>query len=376
MASEKPKDRREEVSIQLLQARLALMADDLDTAGMRLDAARKVADAAGLAGPALAALAAFRYARGEIRQAEADASEALQRGGAPEALLTLCRCQLLAGKALTAAARIESALDACGDRILEAELRALLVQARTCAGRGTAAREQSALALQAAAHTGSPATTARAALAAAAADFATEDYEASVEHAAAAQSAFDRCGSRTGLGRAAIALGEAHSAAGDPARAVQYFDLAAASPVTPELAVLLPLARAENLLRTGRGADARALFHTALEGLGSKWPDVALIGRVYAGLADCRARTGDREGAVRNYARAFKALRDAELALPFALARASWAALLSTSPGTRDEAREAAAIALEAASALLTAGARGAEARAREAAEKLRKIAE
>ncbi len=376
MAAEKPKERREEVAVQLLQARLALMADDLNTAGLRLDAARHGADAAGLAGPALAILAAFRFAKGDVRQAEADAAEALERGGAPEALLTLSRCHLLVGRALTAAARIESALDGCGDRILEAELRALLVHARSAAGRGVSAREQSALALQAAAHTGSPATTARAALAASAADFAAEDYEAAVEHAAAAQSAFDRCGSRSGLGRAAIALGEAHSAAGDPARANQYFDLAASAPASPELSVLLPLVRAENLLRTGRGADARALFHTALEGLGAKWPDAALIGRVYAGLADCRARTGDREGAIRNYARAFKALRDTELALPFALARAAWAGLIAASPGSREEAREAAGVALEAASALQTAGARGAEARAREAAEKLRKIGE
>ncbi|MEK7470131.1 MAG: protein kinase [Planctomycetota bacterium] len=376
MAGDKPKDKRDEVSSQLLLAKLAMMADDLATAGMRLESARHGADAAGLAGPALAGLAAFRFAKGELRQAEADATEALERGGAPEALLTLARCQLLQGRALTAAARVESALEGCGDRVLEAELRALLVQARTAAGRGTAAREQSALALQSCAHAGAPATTARAALAAAGADFAAEDYDAAREHAAAAQAAFDRCGSRSGLARAAIALGEAHSALGDPARASQYFDLAAASSNTPELAGLLPAARAENSLRAGRAAEARAHFHAALEHLGHKWPDAGLIGRVYSGLADCRAANGDREGALRNYARAVKTLRDSELALPFALVRASWAALLASSPGTRDEAREAAEIATEAASTLQAAGARTAEARAREVASKLRAMAE
>ncbi|KAF0245488.1 MAG: hypothetical protein FD180_1607, partial [Planctomycetota bacterium] len=211
---------------------------------------------------------------------------------------------------------------------------------------------------------------------AAGADFAAEDYEAAREHAAAAQAAFDRCGSRTGLARAAIALGEAHSALGDPVRATQYFDLAAASATTPELVGLLPAVRAENSLRAGRTSEARAFFHTALEHLGHKWPDTGLIGRVYAGLADCRAANGDREGALRNYARAVKTLRDSELALPFAMVRASWAALLASFPGTRDEAREAAEIATEAASTLQSAGARAAEARARDVALKLRAIAE
>ncbi|MCC6738395.1 MAG: AAA family ATPase, partial [Planctomycetia bacterium] len=372
MAAEKPKDRRDEVAVRILQARLALMADDLDTAGMRLEAARQGADAAGLAGPALAALADYRFTRGDLRQAEADAAEALERGGAPEALLTLARCQLLQGKALTVAARLESAIESCGDRILEAELRALLVHSRVGAARGPAAREQAALALQAAAHTGAPATTARAALAAAAADFAAEDYDASVEHAAAAQAAFDRCGSRSGLARAAIALGEAHSASGDPARASQYFDLAAPAATSPELAVLLNVARAENALRAGRQAEARPVFHAALESLGPRRPDPGLVGRVYHGLAECRARNGDREGAARNFARAFKALRESELALPFAHARAAWAAVVASSPGTREEAREAAEAAEEAAAALQAAGARAAEARAREAAGKLR----
>ncbi|MCE9582444.1 MAG: hypothetical protein K8T20_08130, partial [Planctomycetes bacterium] len=132
----------------------------------------------------------------------------------------------------------------------------------------------------------------------------------------------------------------------------------------------------ESALRSGKAIESRAAFHVALEYLGRRWPDTALVGRVYTGLADVHILNKDRDAALRNFARAFKTLRDAELALPFALARASWAALLAEFPGSKEEAREAAEIAAEAATTLQGAGAKAAEARARDAAERLRKFAE
>jgi tetratricopeptide (TPR) repeat protein/tRNA A-37 threonylcarbamoyl transferase component Bud32 len=375
VARERAKDAREQAGVALVAARLALAGDDLDGAGGRLEEARRGAEPAGLAGPVLSALAEWRFVRGEVRQAEAHASEALERGGAPEAVLVVARCRMLHGKALIAAARLESALEGCDDRVFEAEARALLAVARSFAARGAAAREQAGVAVELAAAAGAPFAHARARLAAADAALAAEDAGAARLHAAKAQELFDAVSSRSGLARAALSLAEAHLAGGDSVRASSYLDLAVPGAISPELAGRHAVARAELILRLGRLNDSRAAFHDALKLLGDRWPDPVLVGRVYTGLAAVHTAGGNRDGALRNCARAFKTLRDTELALPFALARAQWAAILARGPAiAASEAREAAQVAAEAAEALRQAGAAVAEARAREAAERLAKL--
>jgi tetratricopeptide (TPR) repeat protein len=319
----------------------------------------------------LAALAEFRALSGDVRQAQADATEALERGGAPDAMLTLARTLLCGGKALAAAARLDDAVENSSDRMFEAEARALLAVARSAAGRGAAAREQADLALQAAAATGAPAVQARAALAAAAVALAAENPASARDHAARASQLYDALGQRSGVARAQLALADGWAAEGEATRALQHADLAAAGSLLPELAALLPIVRGEALTRAGKLAEARASFHAALEKLGKAWRDDALVGRVYAGLAAVHTANKDRDAALRNFARAVKALRDTELALPFSLVRAAWASFLATAPLTRDAAREGAEVALEAAAALRDAGAARAESRAREAAAAL-----
>ncbi|MBI2919807.1 MAG: protein kinase [Planctomycetes bacterium] len=371
LAREKPGGRRDEVTASLLQARLAILGDDLPTAARHIEAARPHAQAAGLAGPTLALLAEYRFVTGDVKQAQANAQESLEVGGAPDAVLTLARCQIFGGRALAAAARLESTLETCEDRVLEAETRALLAHARVAAARGAAAREQAALAGQAAAAAGAPATQARAHLAAADAALAAEDPAAALESAAAAQALFDATALRSGLARAGIALGQACSAAGQLDRAFSYFDIAAPGATTPELAALLGLARAEATLRAGRGAEARTAFHAVLEHLGKVWMEAGLVARVYAGLAAVHTAAADRNAAIRNFTRAVKILKETELALPFAHVQARYAELLAAAPLTRDAAREGAEIADEAARHLAEAGAKTAEARARAAAASL-----